>query len=204
MMNKSIVIASHNQHKVAEIRQILGEYFSNIYSLKELDINIDIVEDGKSFFENALIKAKAISKLTDMIVLADDSGLEVDSLDGQPGINSARFAGELASDQDNIDLLLKKLQGKSNRKARFICCVVIFLPNGEIISSEAITSGEILHQMQGNNGFGYDSIFYSYELYKSFAQASQEEKNKVSHRNKALHKIKSKLSLIICNQSKEI
>ncbi len=191
------MIASNNEHKIAEIKQILGDCFANIYSLKEQNINIDIDEKGNSFYENALIKATAISRLTDMIVLADDSGLVVDALGGQPGIMSARYAGALASDDDNIDLLLKELDGKHNRDARFVCCVVIIMPNGEIVSSQGTTEGKILYNRQGNNGFGYDSIFYSCELAKSFGDASGTEKNKVSHRKKALQIIRSKLSKIL-------
>lgn len=190
---KEIVIASNNKHKVKEIKQLIGEYFDKIYSLKELNIDVEIEETGSSFYENALIKAKAISQRVNMQALADDSGLMVEYLDGKPGVYSARFAGAPSDDKKNNQLLIQKLKGIKNRKACFKTCIVIFNPKGEIISAEGITEGEILEKEVGNNGFGYDPLFYSYDLCKSFGVATEEEKNAVSHRSRALKAIQKKL-----------
>lgn len=193
---KEIVIASNNKHKIKEIKQIIGDYFDKIYSLNELGIDIEIEENGDTFYDNSLIKAKTISDMTNMPALADDSGLMVDALDGKPGVHSARFAGFPSDDKKNIQLLLNKLNGENNRKANFVSCIVIFMPDGSIITSEGRTDGEILEEERGANGFGYDPVFYSFDLGKSFGEADDDEKNTVSHRKRALQGIKQKLSLL--------
>ena len=188
MKIKGLIIASNNAHKLQEIRQILGADFSEIYSLKQMNIAVDPDETGSTFYQNAKIKADAVFDCAPdgYAVLADDSGLCVDALSGAPGVNSARFAGVHGNDGENIKKLLTLLDGVENRAAHFCCSIVIKLPNGEYLSAEGKTFGKILRQAEGESGFGYDPIFYSEDLNKSFGIASSEEKNAVSHRGRAL------------------
>lgn len=188
-----LVIASNNKNKIKEITQILGNFFDKIYSLKDINIDIEIEENGTSFYENALIKAKTICNLTKMAALADDSGLKVESLGGKPGIFSARYAGKECDNAKNNALLLKNMQGKINRNACFICSMVLYFPDGKIISAEGTAEGSITYKEEGNFGFGYDPLFYSKELNKTFAQCLDAEKNMVSHRGRALNELKNKL-----------
>ena len=186
-----LVLATNNAHKLSEIRQILGDRFEEILSLRDLGITQDIAETGSTLRENAIIKATTIMKLTGLPTLADDTGLMVDALNGEPGVYSARYAGEQHDDKANVAKLLKNLEpykGKE-RSAHFVTCMVIAYPNGKIKSVEGRTDGEITYSPSGNNGFGYDPVFYSYDLKKVFAEATPEEKNSVSHRGRALAKI---------------
>ena len=186
-----LVLATNNAHKLSEIRQILGDRFEEILSLRDLGITQDIAETGSTLKENAIIKATTIMKLTGLPTLADDTGLMVDALNGEPGVYSARYAGEQHDDKANVAKLLKNLEpykGKE-RSAHFVTCMVIAYPNGKIKSVEGRTDGEITTSPSGNNGFGYDPVFYSYDLKKVFAEATPEEKNSVSHRGRALAKI---------------
>ncbi len=187
---KKIVLASGNAHKLKEFRELLPEY--EIVSCKELGFNGDIVEDGKTFYENALIKAKAVATELNLPALADDSGICVDALGGAPGIYSARYAGD-GIDKHNVELLLKNMQGKTDRTAKFVCVLVYYLPSGEIISATGECKGKITDAPCGENGFGYDPIFYSDELNKPLGIATAEEKNSVSHRYKAIKALKEKL-----------
>ena len=189
-----LIIASNNKHKIIEIKDILGEFFKNIYSLREKNINVEIEETGKTFEENAIIKAKYISELTGLPALSDDSGLEVEALNGAPGVYSARYAGEPSNSDINNKKLLKEMQGKSNRNANFTSVIAICYPNGKIITASGKTYGKILTELQGENGFGYDPLFYSNDLKKSFGLATSEEKNAVSHRGRALQNLKEILS----------
>ncbi|NCA92526.1 XTP/dITP diphosphatase [bacterium] len=189
-----LVIASNNKHKIREIREILGNFFEVAYSLSDLGIDTEIIEDGATFFENALIKAKAISEMTNMVALADDSGLVVDALGGAPGVYSARYSGEGHTDEKNIDFLLNNLNGIIQRKAHFACCIVLHFPDGTYLSAEGKTDGEILPKREGEGGFGYDPVFFSYDLNKSFGIASSEEKNAVSHRGRALRSLQAMLN----------
>lgn len=189
-----LIIASNNKHKIIEIKDILGEFFKNIYSLSEKNINVEIEETGKTFEENAIIKAKYISELTGLPALSDDSGLEVEALNGAPGVYSARYAGEPSNSDINNKKLLKEMQGKSNRNANFTSVIAICYPNGKIITASGKTYGKILTELQGENGFGYDPLFYSNDLKKSFGLATSEEKNAVSHRGRALQNLKEILS----------
>lgn len=186
---KEIVIASNNSSKIEEIKQIMGGCFDRMYSPKELGIDIDVLESGGSFYENALIKARAISDLTGKSALADDSGLTAEALNGAPGVFSARYAGYPADDKKNIEKLLNELSEQKNRRAAFVCCIVIYNRDGSVITAEGRVEGEILEEKRGEGGFGYDPVFYSYELKKTFAQATQQEKNSVSHRARALKAI---------------
>ncbi len=192
------VLASNNAHKLKEIREILKDYFEEIYSLKDLGIDIEIEENGTTFLENALIKARTICEMTSLPTIADDSGLEVEALGGAPGIYSARFAGEPCNDENNNQLLLSKLHAleqtqKPNRNARFVSVVAICYPDHSYKYGEGWVSGHILDEYRGYNGFGYDPLFYCDELGKTFAQADMSEKNTVSHRARALAQLVQKL-----------
>lgn len=190
-----IIFATGNENKMREIREILGDLGLEIVSMKEAGIEADIVEDGESFEENALIKAKAISKLCNDIVLADDSGLEVDYLDKAPGIYSARFMGEDTSYDIKNQALIDKLDGvpKEDRTARFVCAIAAVLPSGKTITTRGTIEGMIGYEIVGENGFGYDPIFYVEEFGCTTAQLSPEEKNKVSHRGNALRAMRKEL-----------
>ena len=185
-----LIIASNNAHKVKEIKEILGDFFDGVFSMKEVGVDVDVEETGDTFFANALIKARAISELTGKICLADDSGLRVDYLNGAPGVYSARYAGNEHNDDKNIDKLLSALEGVENREANFTSTLVVYYPNGDYIAVDGVTEGEITLERKGTNGFGYDPVFFSYELDKTFGEATDEEKNRVSHRGKALKKLK--------------
>lgn len=181
-----LAIATNNQHKLQEIKSILGDSFEEILSLKDLCIDIDIEETGTTFEENALIKARTIATLCNIPALGDDTGLMVYALDGAPGVYSARYAGEQHDDKQNRKLLLYNMQSHDDRHAHFETAIVIYYPNGHFITAKGQVEGEILREERGNGGFGYDSLFYSNEIGKTFAEASQEEKNSVSHRGRAL------------------
>ena len=192
---KDIIIATSNQHKIKEYKQLLSGY--NVLSLKDINFNDEILENGKTFEENALIKAKTISlflrqKGIFVDVLSDDSGLCVSALGGSPGVHSARYAGEHDA-KANRTKLLDNLEGKVDRYAYFCCDIVLYRPNDTYIVGEGKTFGSITKQEIGDTSFGYDCIFYSDELNKTFGEASMEEKNKVSHRFKALEDLLNKL-----------
>ena len=188
-----IVLATNNAHKLQEMRAILGGFFDKMYSLAELGIDVDVEETGSTLEENSYIKAKAICDLTGKIALADDTGLMVDALDGAPGVYSARYAGDEHNDANNRALLLKNLQNASDRTAHFGTVITICYPNGKTVSAEGRVDGYITTDERGTNGFGYDSLFFSTELGKTFAEASQDEKNSVSHRGRALRNMVEKL-----------
>lgn len=201
-MGKRIVFATGNANKMKEIRMILADLGLEIYSMKELGVDVDVVEDGTSFEENAMIKAKAISEyLQDDIILADDSGLEIDFLDKAPGIYSARFAGEDTSYDIKNRILLEKLEGVPDcqRTARFVCVIAAVLPGGESKTVRATIEGIIGHEIAGENGFGYDPIFYVPEYGCTTAQMDAQQKNEISHRGKALQEMRKILKeLNIC------
>lgn len=189
---EKIVFATTNQGKVREVKMILQDLGVEIVSLKEMNIKADIEENGNTFEENALIKAKAIQKLTNCIVLADDSGLEVDYLDKAPGIMSARYMGEDTSYDIKNQAILDQLRDAkgSERRARFVCAMACAMPDGETFTTRGIIEGEIGYKMEGTEGFGYDPIFYVPEFRCTTAQLTPEQKNKVSHRGIALEKMK--------------
>lgn len=188
-MKETIVAATGNAHKLEEIRAVLADW--NILSEKGAGFTGDVEETGATFAENALIKARAVCLATGYPALADDSGLCVDALGGAPGVFSARYSG--GDSRDNRALLLKNLEGERNRAAHFSCAVALVFPNGKTVTAEGSTHGMILEAERGENGFGYDSLFYSDDLKKSFAEASAEEKNAVSHRGRALQALKRKI-----------
>lgn len=185
-MIKEIVLATRNIGKVKELTALLGNVVEKVTSLRELNSVPDIVEDGDTFRMNALKKARLISKATQKITLADDSGLEVDGLGGRPGVFSSRYAGENASDKDNIRKLLKELNGIGDRKARFVCNLALVFPNGEEIVVEGICEGVILEKPRGEGGFGYDPVFLLPDINKTMAELATEEKNLISHRSRAV------------------
>lgn len=195
-----IIFATGNKNKMIEIRQILQDLGMEILSMKEAGIDIDIVEDGKSFEENAMIKAAAIAELPevkamDAIVLADDSGLEIDYLNKEPGIYSARYAGEDTSYDIKNQMLLDRLQGvpKEKRTARFVCAIAAVVPGQEPIVVRGTIEGYIGDKPAGENGFGYDPIFYVPDLDCSTAELSPEDKNARSHRGNALRAMREEL-----------
>ncbi len=190
-----LIIASNNKHKIIEIKAILGEFFQNIYSLQDKNINVEIEETGTTFEENAIIKAQYIANLTGIPALSDDSGLEVKALGGAPGVYSARYAGEPSDSNKNNEKLLKELKNVSDRTANFTSVIAICFPNGETITAKGQTFGSILTAPQGNNGFGYDPLFFSNDLNKCFGIATSEEKNAVSHRGRALQNLKNILTV---------
>lgn len=192
---KRLVFATGNEGKMKEIRMILGDLDYEILSMKEAGITADIVEDGKTFEENAEIKAKAISKLANCLVLADDSGLEVDYMDKQPGIYSARWLGEDTSYDVKNNKIIENLKGvpDEERTARFVCAVAAAFPDGRVITKRGTIEGIIGYEQRGENGFGYDPIFFLPEYGKTTAELSPEEKNKISHRGRALEQIKEEL-----------
>lgn len=192
-MERRIVFATGNENKMKEIRMILADLNMKILSMKEAGVDIEIVEDGMSFEENAEIKARAVSRvLTNDIVLADDSGLEIDYLDKAPGIYSARFAGEDTSYDIKNRIFLDRLEGvpDEERTARFVCAVAAVFPDGTSETVRETIEGQIAHEITGNNGFGYDPIFYVPEYGCTTAEMTAEQKNELSHRGKALRSMK--------------
>jgi len=185
-----LVLASGNAHKIKEIAEMLPEY--EVVGYKELGCDFEIEENGSTFYENALIKARTVSKALNLPALADDSGICVDALDGKPGIYSARYAGD-GIDKHNNELLLKNMKGQENRKAKFVCCMVFYKPNGEIVSAIGETHGTIMQECHGENGFGYDPLFMSDDLNKCLGIATAEEKNTISHRFRAIKALREKL-----------
>lgn len=195
---KKIIFATGNENKMVEIRMILVDCGYEIISMKEAGIDVDIVEDGKTFEENAVIKATAISRLpqaADCVVLADDSGLEVDYLNKEPGIYSARYEGVDTPYSIKNQIIIDRLAGVPDEKrtARFVCAIAAAFPDGRVETRRGAIEGRIGYAPAGENGFGYDPIFYVPEFGKTTAELSPEEKNKVSHRGRALEMIKEVL-----------
>lgn len=198
---RQIIFATGNEGKMREIRKILANLVvegeeTQILSMKEAGLNPDIVEDGQSFEENAMIKAKAVAAFAkEAIVLADDSGLEVDYLNGEPGIYSARYLGEDTPYSIKNNYIIERLSGveEAERTARFVCAIAAVLPSGEVLCEKATIEGLIGYEEKGNNGFGYDPIFYVPDYRRTTAELSEEEKNEISHRGKALRAIRARL-----------
>lgn len=190
-MNK-LIFATSNQGKMKEIREILKDMNMEVLSLKDAGIDVDIVEDGTTFEENALIKARAIRDLTGCIVLADDSGLEVDALNKEPGIYSARYMGEDTSYDIKNNNIIERLTGLvgDERSARFVCAIAAAFPDGSEETRRGTIEGQIGFEIAGENGFGYDPIFYIPEYGCTTAELSPEHKNEISHRGKALRAMK--------------
>ena len=188
-----IIAATKNKGKIKEIEKIFGDLGIDVITVDEAGLDVDVEETGASFLENSLIKARAISMFCDDIVLADDSGLCVDALGGRPGVHSARYAGENATDEEKIEKLLCELGDEENRSAKFVTSVAVIFPDGKEITAMGEVEGHILQKAEGTNGFGYDPIFFCDELQKSFAIATDDEKNSVSHRGRALKNMYEKI-----------
>ncbi len=194
-----IILASNNQNKVAEVKEILKDKNVEIVSLKEAGIDVDVEENGTTFEENALIKARAVCKMTGSVTMADDSGLEVDYMDKQPGVYSARFMGHDTSYDIKNKAIIDKLEGVEGdaRSARFVAAIAVVFPDGKEIVTRGTMEGLIAREPAGDNGFGYDPIVYLPEYGMTSAQLSPEEKNKISHRGKALKKMAEELKGIL-------
>ena len=193
---KRIIFATGNAGKMREIREILADFGGEILSMKEAGISTDAEENGASYEENALIKARAVAeKAGDAVVLADDSGLEIDALGGEPGIYSARYLGEDTSYRVKNANLIERLAGvpEEKRTARFVCAIAAVLPDGRELVTKAAVEGRIVYEEKGEGGFGYDPIFYVPEFGRTTAELSEEEKNQISHRGKALRLMKEEL-----------
>lgn len=184
-----VLAATNNKGKLSEMKAIFADLGIEIISMHEAGIDVEVEETGSTFEENSLIKAKSVSLLCDYPIIADDSGLCVDALNGAPGVFSARYAGENATDEEKIAKLLNELDGVEDRSARFVSVVTFVDTDGEQISARGTVEGHITFSPEGENGFGYDPIFYCDELGKVFATASADEKNRVSHRGRALNKL---------------
>ncbi len=184
-----IIAATSNAGKIREIKKIFCDENIEILSMGEIGIDIEIEENGKTFEENALIKARTISNMTKEIALADDSGLCVEALGGAPGIYSARYAGENATDAERIEKLLTELSTQQNRKAKFVSVIALTFPDGVELTADGEVHGQIADKAYGDCGFGYDPVFISDELGKTFGVASADEKNSISHRARALNKM---------------
>ncbi len=198
-----IIFATGNQGKMREVRAILQDVEAEILSMKEAGVLLDIEENGTTFVENAIIKAKAVAQAlaqkpefaSDCVVLADDSGLEIDCLGGEPGIYSARYLGEETPFDVKSRDFLKRLEGVADekRKARFVCAIAAVWPDGETVTALGTIEGRIGYELIGDNGFGYDPIFYLPEYGRTVAELSDEEKNAISHRSRALAQMKPEL-----------
>ena len=192
-MIKEVVLATGNKGKVKEFSNLLEGVFGKIISLSDLSSPPEVIEDGLTFRDNALKKAREIAQYSGKLTLADDSGLEVDALNGQPGVYSARYSGEGATDKTNIDKVLAKLGNNPNRKARFVCVLALVDPNGEELVVEGFCEGVILDEPRGEGGFGYDPVFYLPDRRKTMAELEPELKNTISHRANALKRLKTEL-----------
>lgn len=182
-----LIVASKNKGKLKEVAEILSGIFE-VVPMSEVGIDADIEENGETFPDNALIKARYVFARTGLAALSDDSGLCVDALGGAPGVYSARYSGDHGNDKANNELLLSNLKGVESRTARFISAVVLVCDKGEFVATGTV-EGHILHAEEGSGGFGYDPLFYCDEIGKSFGIATAEEKNSVSHRSRALHNL---------------
>lgn len=188
-----IVVATQNANKIKEISEMFSPLGFEVVLQADAGLDIEVEETGDTFEKNALLKARAVAMVCDDFVLADDSGLCVDALDGRPGVYSARYAGEGASDAEKIKKLLGELENKTNRKAKFVTSMAFICPDGSEIVTMGEVFGKITDEPSGDNGFGYDPVFYCDELKKTFAEATSDEKNSVSHRGRALGALYEKL-----------
>ena len=190
-----LIIASNNKHKVYEIKTILAPYFDEILSLSEAGISHETVEDGETFMENALKKAREIAEISHGAALADDSGICADALGGEPGVYSARYSGGHGNDEDNNKLLIKNLSDKADKSAHYTAAIAIVYPDGREVTAEGYMYGRIIDTPRGDRGFGYDPIFVPEGEQRTVAEMSDSEKNEISHRASALKKLLSKLEV---------
>ncbi len=192
---RKVVIATRNRGKIRELQALLEDLGLELVSVGDIEGVPEVVEDGATFLENAVKKAVEVARATGLAAIADDSGLEVDALGGRPGVYSARYAGEGASDEDNYRKLLKELEGipEKERTARFKCVMVAARPDGTHIWTEGACEGVIASEPKGSQGFGYDPVFYLPDKGRTMAQLSKEEKNAISHRGRAMRRLKEML-----------
>lgn len=196
-MKQIIVLATTNKGKTREMKEMLKDHPIEIRDLSDFGPIPEVIEDGETFDDNAYKKAAFTAKVLGYPALADDSGLCVDALDGAPGVYSARYAGENATDAENVDKLLKALENEDNRKAAFQCVISIAVPTGAALTYEGRCEGVLTREPAGDNGFGYDPLFFFPELDKTFAQLSMDEKARVSHRGKALQEVTREMDKIL-------
>ena len=189
-----LIIASNNKHKIYEIKKILGAKFSPILSLREAGIDHETVEDGETFMENAIKKAREIAEISGCPSLADDSGICAHALGDAPGVYSARFAGVHGDDEANNNLLLERLRDKDDKSAHYTCAMALAYPDGSLVSAEGYMYGTITENRRGERGFGYDPLFIAEGESRTVAEMTDEEKNAISHRAKALELLLEKIS----------
>ncbi len=188
-----LIIASNNAHKLTEMKSILAPFFDDVQSMREAGIEHETVEDGETFMENAVKKARELAEISGCCAIADDSGLCVDALNGGPGVYSARYSGVHGDDKANNAKLLRELDGVEDRGAHYTCAIALVWPDGRLLTAEDYLYGEIAHDERGSNGFGYDPLFLLPEQGLRTAEISPEEKNRISHRGKALRQLVEKL-----------
>ena len=196
-----VVLASKNQHKLVEMRDILSAQGVEVVLESDVGVDVDVEETGTTFEENSLLKARAVMEASGLPATADDSGLSVDALGGAPGVYSARYGGEGLDDAGRYRLLLENMRGQLDRKCKFVSVITLCMPNGDVISARGECPGTLAYAPQGENGFGYDPIFFVPEKKKTFAQLSAEEKNAISHRGNALKLFQRKLAGYLSGQS---
>lgn len=197
------VLASKNPHKLEEIQKILGEFGIEVVLESDVGVDLEVEETGTTFEENAALKAVAVMKATGLAAIADDSGLCVDALNGAPGVYSARYGGEGLDDQGRYKLLLQAMQGQMDRRCKFVSCVCCVFPNGDQVTARGECPGTLAYAPQGENGFGYDPIFFVPGLRKTFAQLTGEEKNAISHRGASLAQFREKLKEYFAEHGEE-
>ncbi|WP_335869148.1 XTP/dITP diphosphatase [Bacillus sp. 2205SS5-2] len=202
-MKKTVLIATKNKGKAKEFTRMFAPYGFNVKTLLDIEGAIDVKETGSTFAENALLKAETIANTYQTMVISDDSGLMIDALNGEPGVYSARYAGGAKSDEANMEKVLEKLKEKEaeQRTARFCCTLAVAAPGMDSFTVEGSCEGEILSEKRGENGFGYDPIFFVPSLGKAMAELSPEEKNSISHRGNALRKLEKKLPALLSEAS---
>ncbi len=189
-----LVLASKNQKKLAEMNRILTRLGVEVCSEAEAGVDLEVEETGTTFEENSLLKARAVMEASGLPAIADDSGLCVDCLNGAPGVYSARYGGEELTDEGRYRMLLENMRGQMTRTAKFVSVITCCFPNGDVLTARGECQGTIAYAPMGEGGFGYDPVFFAPELKKTFAQLSQEEKNAISHRGKALEAFAGKLA----------
>ena len=197
-----VVLASKNQHKLVEMRDILSAQGVEVVLESDVGVDVDVEETGTTFEENSLLKARAVMEASGLPAIADDSGLSVDALNGAPGVCSARYGGEGLDDVGRYRLLLENMKGQLDRKCKFVSVITLCMPGGDVITARGECPGTLAYAPQGENGFGYDPIFFVPEKKKTFAQLSPEEKNAISHRGNALKLFQRKLADYLAGQSK--
>ena len=197
-----VVLASKNQHKLVEMRDILSAQGVEVVLESDVGVDVDVEETGTTFEENSLLKARAVMEASGLPAIADDSGLSVDALNGAPGVYSARYGGEGLDDVGRYRLLLENMKGQLDRKCKFVSVITLCMPGGDVITARGECPGTLAYAPQGENGFGYDPIFFVPEKKKTFAQLSPEEKNAISHRGNALKLFQRKLADYLAGQGK--